>query len=158
MLYEEYPMLSKTSIDTRSDNWGTWYISPKATILASWHVTGDIIPTKADGQAIEKNTADIFGILHSGPSLAESFYLLHGNDSGEVLSEVTANAHNYFDMWLQDMKDASDYWYYKVDNNLTFENYRCNPSAASLAGVAFANTYQGRMVDFTRNNPTLEGF
>lgn len=152
-------MLSKTTLDTRSDNWGTFYISPKSTILASWHISGDVVWIKADGSIVARTDAEAYGILHSGPSLIENFYLLHGNDSGEILSEVTANAHNYFDMKLQDMKDASDYWYHKVDNEITFENFKCNPAAGDTEATnAFSNTYQGWMSDFVWTNPTLVGF
>lgn len=57
------------------------------------------------------------------------------------------------------MRDASDYWYHKVDNEITFENFKCNPAVGDTEATnAFSNTYQGWMSDFVWSNPTLVGF
>ena len=75
------------------------------------------------------------GIPHSGPANIESVYLLHGNSSGEILFEMTGLAHTYFDMILQDRKDASEYGYYKHDKELSFENVSILAGGAA-SGIA----------------------
>lgn len=77
-------MLSKNSFDTKSDFRGSFFVSPKPTLISSWHISGTVQRLKDNGTVMPNNEAIATGsgILHSAPSLIESVYLLHGNDSG----------------------------------------------------------------------------
>lgn len=118
VISDNYTQSTKTSCDTLNDTRCEFYIPPKATIIKHWMIEADVKLIDQTGAVqAPANSIAICQTLDSAPSCIERFTMMHGNGSGEILSEITNHAHALFKMRMQGMKDASEYGYYICDDD-----------------------------------------
>lgn len=116
VICDQYTQSTKTSVDTKTDNRCDLYIPPKATILKSWHIVGDMQILDVDGNIEDPAaTNGAAGLASSWPETIERVHILHGNSSGEILWECTNHFHQLAKMRMQGMKEASEYGFVIVD-------------------------------------------
>lgn len=106
MTVDEYLQSQSLGADTYNKTRCDVWVEPRSTyvlhesLYLEYQLTdsaGVVIPL-ADEEVIAGTAIDKLLLMHNGPFCLESFYILNGNSTGEILYEINNNAGIYMDM------------------------------------------------------------
>lgn len=103
---EQYIQSQSFGADTTNKTWCDFYIPPRSTIIKHYAVFAEVDVITNAGVVIDiaaeevkdNTTISKLLLMHNGPFNLESFYILNGNSTGDILYEINNNAGIYLDM------------------------------------------------------------